>query len=70
MIVGCPVPAPVRALNDALAALGERHGAVLADVHGWFLGHGVVAGDPAQTEARPATGPGKGVVTFRNGPPC
>jgi lysophospholipase L1-like esterase len=44
----------VRALNAGLADLANRYGAVLADVHARFLGHGVDAGDPAQPEARPA----------------
>lgn len=43
----------VRALNAALTGLAERHGALVADVHGWFHGHGVTAGDPGQLEARP-----------------
>lgn len=47
-------PALVRALNAALTELAERHGAVVADVHGGFLGHGVRAGDPGQAQARPA----------------
>jgi lysophospholipase L1-like esterase len=44
----------IRKLNAALADLAERHGAIVADVHGRFLGHGVDAGDPAQPAARPA----------------
>ncbi|MEU8661168.1 SGNH/GDSL hydrolase family protein [Actinoplanes philippinensis] len=44
----------IRALNTALADLAGRHGAILADVHAAFTGHGVTAGDPAQTDARPA----------------
>lgn len=47
-------PAVVAALNARLADLADRHGAVLADVHGCFLGHGISAGDPAQVDARPA----------------
>lgn len=47
-------PAAVAALNGRLSDLADRHGAVLADVHGCFLSHGVTAGDPAQPEARPA----------------
>lgn len=46
-------PAVVAALNARLAHLAERHGAVLADVHECFLGHGLSAGDPAQPDARP-----------------
>jgi hypothetical protein len=47
-------PEWVRALNTALTEIAARHGAVLADVHGRFLGHGVGAGDPSQSAARPA----------------
>jgi hypothetical protein len=46
-------PALVRALNAELAGLAQRHGAVVADLHARFLGHGVNAGDPAQPDARP-----------------
>jgi len=46
-------PELVRALNTGLADLARRHGAIVADVHARFLGHGVDAGDPAQPEARP-----------------
>jgi hypothetical protein len=41
-------------LNQALTALAGRHGAAVADVHRRFLGHGTVAGDPAQSDSRPA----------------
>jgi lysophospholipase L1-like esterase len=44
----------VRSLNTALTDLAQRHGAVVADVHGRFLGHGVHVGDPSQPDARPA----------------
>jgi lysophospholipase L1-like esterase len=43
----------IRTLNTTLVDLAHRHGAMAADVHGRFLGHGVAAGDPAQTDARP-----------------
>ena len=36
----------LRALNAALTGLARRHGALVADVHGWFLGHGATAGAP------------------------
>ncbi|HLL67430.1 MAG TPA: SGNH/GDSL hydrolase family protein [Micromonosporaceae bacterium] len=49
-------PAVVRALNAALADLAQRHGAVVADVHARFLGHGAEAGDPGQPDPRPANG--------------
>ncbi|MEV0899494.1 GDSL-type esterase/lipase family protein [Actinoplanes sp. NPDC049802] len=44
----------IRALNTELAALAARHGALLADVHARFHGHGVTAGDPARPDPRPA----------------
>ena len=40
-------------LNAALRAVAAEHGAVVADVHGRFLGHGLQAGDPGQPHARP-----------------
>ena len=40
-------------LNAALRALASEHGAVVADIHGRFLGHGLRAGNPAQPAARP-----------------
>jgi hypothetical protein len=46
-------PRWVRLHNAVLADLAERHGAVLAGVHGLFHGHGVAVGNPAQTDARP-----------------
>jgi lysophospholipase L1-like esterase len=46
-------PAVLTALNTALRDLADRHGAVIADVHQSFLGHGVTAGDPGQPEPRP-----------------
>jgi lysophospholipase L1-like esterase len=45
----------IRALNETLADLAARHGAILADVHAAFTGHGVTAGDPAQTDPRPVS---------------
>lgn len=47
-------PELVQALNAALTDLAERHGAIVADVHGRFLGHGVKAGDPTVPDSRPA----------------
>lgn len=47
-------PAMVSALNARLADLADRHGALVADVHERFLGHGCDAGDPAQPNARPS----------------
>jgi lysophospholipase L1-like esterase len=47
-------PAVLTALNSALRDLADRHGAVIADVHQSFLGHGVTAGDPGQSEPRPS----------------
>jgi lysophospholipase L1-like esterase len=40
-------------LNRSLGALAPEHGALVADVHARFLGHGLAAGDPAQPEPRP-----------------
>jgi lysophospholipase L1-like esterase len=40
-------------LNAVLAEVAEDHGAVLADVHGAFRGHGASAGDPGQSDPRP-----------------
>ena len=48
-------PAVVRALNAALTGLARRHGALVADVHGWFLGRGATAGAPSQVLSRPAS---------------
>ena len=48
-------PAVLRALNAALTGLARRHGALVADVHGWFLGHGATAGTPSQVLSRPAS---------------
>jgi lysophospholipase L1-like esterase len=48
--------AAVRALNAELSRLADRYGAVVADVHATFLGHGVASGDPAQPDPRPANG--------------
>ena len=46
-------PRLVRALNATLTDLAERHGAVVADVHAHFLGHGSAVGDPGQPHPRP-----------------
>jgi lysophospholipase L1-like esterase len=40
-------------LNRVLRALAAEHQALMADVHGRFLGHGLAAGDPTQHAARP-----------------
>ena len=40
-------------LNRSLGALAAEHGALVADAHARFLGHGLAAGDPAQPAARP-----------------
>ena len=47
-------PDLVRALNAVLVELANRHGAVVADVHAHFLGHGSAVGDPGQPDPRPA----------------
>ena len=44
----------LEALNAALASVARGHGAIVADIHGRFLGHGLRAGNPGQPEARPA----------------
>ena len=41
------------ALNATLRAVAADHGALVADIHGRFLGHGLRAGDPGQPDARP-----------------
>jgi len=43
----------VAELNAALRAVAGKHGALVADIHGRFLGHGLRAGNPAQPDARP-----------------
>jgi lysophospholipase L1-like esterase len=40
-------------LNTALRRLAARHRAVVADIHGAFLGHGLAAGNPGQSDPRP-----------------
>jgi hypothetical protein len=40
-------------LNRVLRALATEQRALVADVHGRFLGHGLAAGDPTQPAARP-----------------
>ena len=44
----------VAELNRALRVLAADHGALVANVHTRFLGHGLAAGDPTQPAARPA----------------
>lgn len=41
------------ALNAALREVAHEHGALVADIHGRFLGHGLHAGNPGQARARP-----------------
>ena len=40
-------------LNRALRALAEEHQALVADVHARFLGHGLAAGEPTQSDPHP-----------------
>jgi hypothetical protein len=40
-------------LNAALRQLAGQHGALVAEIHDTFLGHGLAAGDPGQSQARP-----------------
>ena len=55
--VGLPpwpdVVAVLAELNAALRAVAHEHGAVVAEVHELFLGHGLTAGDPGQRDPRP-----------------
>jgi lysophospholipase L1-like esterase len=48
------VVAVLAQLNATLRAVAGEHGAVVADIHGRFLGHGLRAGNPGQAAARPA----------------
>ena len=41
-------------LNEALRRLATEHRALVADVHGRFLGHGLAIGDPTQLDQRPS----------------
>jgi len=41
-------------LNQKLRTLAESNGALVADIHPRFMGHGLAAGDTRQQEARPA----------------
>jgi lysophospholipase L1-like esterase len=41
-------------LNRALRTLAEEHQALVAEVHGRFLGHGLAIGDPTQSDPRPS----------------
>jgi hypothetical protein len=40
-------------LNAALRVTAREHGAIVADIHARFLGHGLEAGNPGQSDARP-----------------
>jgi hypothetical protein len=40
-------------LNATLRAVAATHDAIVADIHGRFLGHGLRAGNPGQHDARP-----------------
>ncbi|MGY1637796.1 SGNH/GDSL hydrolase family protein [Geodermatophilus sp. SYSU D00742] len=44
----------VHELNDTLRGVAARHGAAVADIAGSFHGHGLLAGNPARREPRPA----------------
>jgi lysophospholipase L1-like esterase len=46
-------PRLVRMLNAALVDVAHRHGALVADVHAHFQGHGAAVGDPGQPHPRP-----------------
>jgi lysophospholipase L1-like esterase len=40
-------------LNQALRRLAKEHRALVADVYGCFLGHGLAAGNPGQSDLHP-----------------
>ena len=44
----------IGALNDTLRELAGRHGCAVAEIAEHFRGHGLLAGNPAGREARPA----------------
>jgi hypothetical protein len=44
----------IEELNDGLRGVAARHGATVAEIGEHFRGHGVLVGDPAQREPRPA----------------
>jgi lysophospholipase L1-like esterase len=44
----------VAELNATLGVAAREHRAVVADIHARFLGHGLQAGNPRQSDARPA----------------
>jgi lysophospholipase L1-like esterase len=46
--------AVIKELNDGLRAVADRHGAAVAEIAEHFRGHGLLAGDPAGREPRPA----------------
>ena len=46
--------AMIGALNDTLREVAVRHGTRVAEIADHFQGHGLLAGDPARPEARPA----------------
>lgn len=46
-------PRLVQALNAGLTDVARRHGALVADVHAAFHGHGSTIGDPGQPHPRP-----------------
>jgi lysophospholipase L1-like esterase len=47
--------AMIAELNEAIQAVATGHGVATADIAGHFRGHGLLAGNPAQRQARPAT---------------
>ena len=56
--VGLPpwpdVVAVLGELNETLRAAAGEHGAVVAEIHQRFLGHGLAVGNPGQRDPRPA----------------
>ncbi len=50
-----PVPSEwIARFNETLRQVAAEQGAIVADLHACFLGHGLPAGAPGQQEARPA----------------
>lgn len=46
--------AVIKELDDGLRDVADRHGATVAEIAEHFRGHGLLAGDPAGHEPRPA----------------
>jgi hypothetical protein len=59
-------------LNAELREVAAEHEARVADVHGCFLGHGLLAGNPAQGDPQPSNFVGSqcGARGVLGQPPC